>query len=158
MLKPWYKQFWPWFLIFFPLTSIIASVITIVIFSKNSVSLITDNYYTKAASINTNLSKIQRAKKLELSAYIYSEGKNVFIFLNKGQLEYDPTILHIFFTNRTLPDRDFSRLVYLDENNQYRLFLENELTGLWFIKVTPLEEHWIIQGKVNFPSSIRLIN
>ena len=27
--KPWYKQFWPWFIIAFPLTSIIASLTTL---------------------------------------------------------------------------------------------------------------------------------
>jgi len=33
--KPWYKQFWPWFLISIPLLTVIAGIITLIIALKN---------------------------------------------------------------------------------------------------------------------------
>jgi len=49
MVKPWYKQFWPWFLIILPLTVVVWTIVTVVIFSQNSVSLVAEDYYKKGA-------------------------------------------------------------------------------------------------------------
>ncbi len=57
MNKPWYKQFWPWFLIILPLSVVVASITTFVVFSNNKVSLVAEDYYKKEkASIWTFLS------------------------------------------------------------------------------------------------------
>tara|TARA_R110002072_G_scaffold24747_4_gene83712 strand:- start:11289 stop:11489 length:201 start_codon:yes stop_codon:yes gene_type:complete len=40
--KPWYKQFWPWFLISLPSSVVIASIITISLAVKNA-PVITQN-------------------------------------------------------------------------------------------------------------------
>lgn len=52
MVKPWYKQFWPWFLIILPLTVVIWTVVTVIVFANNSVSLVTEDYYKKGKGIN----------------------------------------------------------------------------------------------------------
>ena len=57
MVKPWYKQFWPWFLIILPLTVVVWTIITVIIFSNNSVSLVTEDYYKKGKGINIDISK-----------------------------------------------------------------------------------------------------
>ncbi|MBE9549572.1 MAG: FixH family protein [Proteobacteria bacterium] len=33
--KPWYKQFWPWFIIALPMTAVIASIATLIIAIQN---------------------------------------------------------------------------------------------------------------------------
>lgn len=62
MVKPWYKQFWPWFLIILPLTVVIWTVVTVIVFANNSVSLVTEDYYKKGKGINIDLTKINVAK------------------------------------------------------------------------------------------------
>lgn len=57
MVKPWYKQFWPWFLIILPLTVVVWTVITVVVFSNNSVSLVAEDYYKKAKALISTLVK-----------------------------------------------------------------------------------------------------
>ncbi|HET8709821.1 MAG TPA: FixH family protein [Spongiibacteraceae bacterium] len=42
--KPWYKQFWPWFLIALPSAAVIASFITLYIAITKADQVVQDNY------------------------------------------------------------------------------------------------------------------
>ncbi|MCG7490166.1 FixH family protein [Vibrio sp. Of14-4] len=151
MVKPWYKQFWPWFLIILPMTVVVWTIITVIVFSNNSVSLVTEDYYKKGKAINIDISKINVARDLELSATVSSENNDVVISFNKGQLKHYPAITALF-AHRTLPDRDFTKLLTSDAGGQYRLTLDKSLQGPWFIELTPHDEQWLIQGRVTFPT------
>ena len=151
MVKPWYKQFWPWFLIILPMTVVVWTIITVIVFSNNSVSLVTEDYYKKGKAINIDISKINVARDLELSATVSSENNDVVIRFNKGQLKHYPAITALF-AHRTLPDRDFTKLLTSDAGGQYRLTLDKSLQGPWFIELTPHDEQWLIQGRVTFPT------
>lgn len=151
MVKPWYKQFWPWFLIILPLTVIVWTIITVVIFSNNSVSLVAEDYYKKGKGINVDISKMNVARDLSLNANVSSDSNTVVIHFNKGALTHYPA-LTATFTHRTLPDRDFSQLVTADASGNYRLTLDHEIIGPWFIELEPHDKHWLIQGKVEFPA------
>ena len=151
MVKPWYKQFWPWFLIMLPMTVVVWTIITVIVFSNNSVSLVTEDYYKKGKAINIDISKINVARDLELSAAVSSENNDVVISFNKGQLKHYPAITALF-AHRTLPDRDFTKLLTSDAGGQYRLTLDKSLQGPWFIELTPHDEQWLIQGRVTFPT------
>ncbi|WP_428772478.1 FixH family protein [Vibrio sp.] len=155
MVKPWYKQFWPWFLIILPLTVVVWTLITVYVFSQNSVSLVTEDYYKKGKGINVDLSKINVAKELGLKATIQSQDNAVVIRLDKGKLEHYPAV-KAMFAHRTLADRDFSQLITADAKGNYRLTLTEPLQGPWFIELTPHDELWLVQGRVNFPSSIAI--
>ncbi|EEW06066.1 hypothetical protein FXE87_07855 [Vibrio mimicus] len=152
MVKPWYKQFWPWFLIILPLTVVIWTVVTVIVFANNSVSLVTEDYYKKGKGINIDLTKINVAKELGLQATVHSEGNTVIIEFDKGQLAHFPAI-QAMFAHRTLPDRDFSQLITADAKGVYRVKLDSELQGPWFIELTPHDGQWLLQGRVTFPSS-----
>ncbi|GLT19968.1 hypothetical protein GCM10007938_37510 [Vibrio zhanjiangensis] len=151
MVKPWYKQFWPWFLIILPMTVVVWTIITVIVFSNNSVSLVTEDYYKKGKGINIDISKINVAKELGLSATVSSDNEDILITLKKGQLEHFPAVTALF-AHRTLPDRDFTKLVTSDAAGQYRLTLDTPLQGPWFIELTPHDEQWLIQGRVTFPT------
>ncbi|CAM3680307.1 FixH family protein [Vibrio aquimaris] len=151
MVKPWYKQFWPWFLIILPMTVVVWTIITVIVFSNNSVSLVTEDYYKKGKAINIDISKINVARDLELSATVSSENNDIVISFNKGQLKHYPAITALF-AHRTLPDRDFTKLLTSDAGGQYRLTLDKSLQGPWFIELAPHDDQWLIQGRVTFPT------
>ncbi|MEF1187464.1 FixH family protein, partial [Vibrio sinaloensis] len=89
---------------------------------------------------------------LGLSASVSSEGNTVIIQFEKGQLDHYPA-LTAMFAHRTLPDRDFSQLLTSDAQGFYRLNLDAELQGPWFIELTGHDKKWLVQGRVTFPSS-----
>ena len=152
MVKPWYKQFWPWFLIALPATVVVASFVTLGIFSKNSVSLVAEDYYKKGKGINVDISRVNVTKELGLKASVHSEGNAVVIEFDKGQLEHYPAITAMF-AHRTLPDHDFTKLVTSDARGVYRYTLDDALQGPWFVELTPHDEEWLIQGRIEFPTS-----
>ncbi|WP_046224311.1 FixH family protein [Vibrio sp. ECSMB14106] len=159
MVKPWYKQFWPWFLIALPATVVIWTIITVIVFTENSVDLVTEDYYKKGKGINVDISKVNIAKELGLSASINEKGNSVIITLNKGKLDHFPAI-NAMFVHRTLPDRDFTQLLTADASGNYTLTLDHEMQGPWFIELSPHNSEWLVQGRMNFPieTSTQLTN
>lgn len=151
MIKPWYKQFWPWFLIFLPLSVVVASFTTLFIFSNNSVSLVAEDYYKKGKAINIDLSKIEAANALGVSAAVRSKNNVITVIFDKGQLDVYPA-LTITFSHRTLADKDFIQTVSSDAQGRYSITLSDDMVGPWFVKVKPFTKQWLIQGKVTFPS------
>ncbi|MDU0355093.1 FixH family protein [Paraglaciecola aquimarina] len=60
----WYKQFWPWFLIIVPLTSMILSFTMMHLAFNTDDSMVIDDYYKEGKGINVKLQAIQKAKEL----------------------------------------------------------------------------------------------
>ncbi|EKO3851128.1 FixH family protein [Vibrio harveyi] len=151
MVKPWYKQFWPWFLIILPLTVVVWTIVTVVVFANNSVSLVAEDYYKKGKGINIDISKMNVARDLGLNATVSSDNNTMVISFNKGELPHFPA-LTATFTHRTLPDRDFTKLLTADAKGNYRLTPENSIQGPWFVELEPHNKEWMIQGRVEFPA------
>ena len=150
MVKPWYKQFWTWFLIALPATVVIWTIMTVIVFTQNSVDLVTEDYYKKGKGINVDISKVNIAKELGLSASVNEKGNSVIITLDKGKLDHFPAI-SAMFVHRTLPDRDFTQLLTADASGNYTLTLDHEMQGPWFIELSPHDSEWLVQGRMNFP-------
>lgn len=68
---PWYKQFWPWFLIALPASVVIAGLSTLVLAVRHSDALVSDNYYRDGLAINMVLEQDQQAAARGLAATIY---------------------------------------------------------------------------------------
>lgn len=151
MVKPWYKQFWPWFLIILPLTVVVWTIVTVVVFANNSVSLVAEDYYKKGKGINIDISKMNVARDLGLNATVSSDGNTVVITFNKGELPHFPA-LTATFTHRTLSDHDFTKLLTADAKGNYRLTPEDSIQGPWFVELEPHNQEWMIQGRVEFPA------
>jgi len=67
---PWYRQFWPWFLIALPATAVVAGLTTVYIAFNNADTLVRDNYYKEGLAINAQLDQDRLAEELGLSAKV----------------------------------------------------------------------------------------
>ncbi|NNJ73016.1 MAG: nitrogen fixation protein FixH, partial [Enterobacterales bacterium] len=61
-VEPWYKQFWPWFIMALPASAVIAGITTVVIAYKNADSLVVDDYYKEGKAINFRIARIKEAE------------------------------------------------------------------------------------------------
>jgi hypothetical protein len=152
MEKPWFRQFWPWFLILLPGIVIVWTLATVVLFSQNAVSLVSEDYYKEGKAINQDITKLQEAKALNLTAFVYNQDSTVIIALDKGKLEQYPA-LRVNIVHRTLENKDIEIMASADAQGHYRISLDEALNGPWFVKVSSFDQRWILQGKVNFPST-----
>ena len=64
--QPWFKQFWPWFLIALPAAVVVAGLATLAIAIKHSDDLVADNYYKEGMAINRRIENQQLANDLGL--------------------------------------------------------------------------------------------
>ena len=67
---PWYRQFWPWFIIALPLSVVIAGITTVVIAIERADTLVVDDYYKEGLAINQQLDKLRRAADLGVHAQL----------------------------------------------------------------------------------------
>ncbi len=81
---PWYKQFWPWFLILVPLSSMIFSLNYAKLAVTTDNDLVVDEYYKEGRVINTRLDKIELAQTLNISTFLNINGDSVALTFNSG--------------------------------------------------------------------------
>jgi len=71
--KPWYREFWPWFLISLPATAVIAGVTTAAIAATSADGLVVGDYYKAGLAINQTLARDDVAQALALTATLKHE-------------------------------------------------------------------------------------
>ena len=140
---PWYKQFWPWFLILLPLSVVIASLITFFIAQKSPPSLVSGNYYKEGLAINANMQLEANAKKLGLSAII-STNRTTFNLQLIG-LEKQPNKLLIDLRHATISQHDQSFAVTRIAEGIYQSSSLIPQPGKWYISIRNPDNTWEIK-------------
>ncbi len=77
--QPWYKQFWPWFLIALPGFVVVAGINMVFIAHEGADDLVVDEYYKEGLAINRRLEKKQRATDLGIVANLAITGDEVIV-------------------------------------------------------------------------------
>lgn len=72
-LVPWYKQGWPWFLISFPLASVILGIMMVYLALNTNNSLVVDDYYSEGKAINQRIDRDKKAAAIGLAAVIHTQ-------------------------------------------------------------------------------------
>ena len=103
---PWYKHFWPWFLMFFPVATIVACIGLVVFAVGNGPDMVVDDYYKKGKAIDLELSKFNKAKALYLHGDLNVESDFVEFKFTKGDFS-KVTALKASFYHRTIKKHDF---------------------------------------------------
>ncbi len=52
---PWYRQFWPWFIVSIPATTVLACLVLITLAVISDDGLVSDDYYREGLAINKRL-------------------------------------------------------------------------------------------------------
>lgn len=150
---PWYKQFWPWFLISFPAIAVIAGIATIIIAVKSDDGLVNDDYYKAGLAINQTLERKQKAHELNLNASINWDKLTQTITLKlTGKMSELPPRLNMQLAHATLANHDQAVTLFLSpDRKSYTGRIKTIKTGNWIIILEPEEKNWRISGRVTLP-------
>lgn len=152
MNTPWYKQFWPWFLIAIPVISFIMGMVLLNLATNTTDSLVVDDYYKEGKAINARLGKIEEAKRRNITSELAIKDGAVSVKFHSG-IPKEGQALKLTFYHTTLKDRDTAVLLSRDAQGIYRGFVEAPLDGKWQVTLTPIDESWKIQQTITLPRS-----
>jgi hypothetical protein len=149
---PWYKQFWPWFLIAVPIISLALGITMLMLAINTEDSLVVDDYYKQGKAINNKLEKIRNAKTLNIRTEItFLDNKVELRFLSEDLNQ--GAALTLEFYHATQSERDFSLNLTQQANGIYQAPLENALAGKWRIGLLPYHREWKVQQDFILPRS-----
>lgn len=150
--KIWYKQFWPWFLIVVPLSSMVLSFSMMNLAFNSEDSMVIDDYYKEGRSINLKIQKLEHAKTLNISTKTQVFADHVEVTFLSG-VPNNGEALTLDFFHSTQKFKDFSVTLLRDANGIYRAPLTEDVLGKWKLSLHPFDENWKIQKVVSLPQT-----
>jgi hypothetical protein len=150
--KIWYKQFWPWFLIVVPLTSMVLSFTMMNLAFTGEDSMVIDDYYKEGRAINLKIQKLEQAKILDISTKTQVFTDYVEVIFISGEPENGEALTLDFF-HSTQKFKDFSVTLLRDANGVYRAPLTGDVLGKWQLSLHPFNEDWKVQKVVSLPQT-----
>ncbi|WP_018981790.1 FixH family protein [Salinimonas chungwhensis] len=151
MEKPWYKQFWPWFLIAVPAITMIMSGVLLNLAISTEDSLVVDNYYKQGKAINASLAKEHEARRRNISADVTIDDGAIALQFHSG-IPRDGQAIRLSFYHTTQQSKDFSVLLSRDASGMYRGFSENMVAGKWQMTLEPINSDWKIRKQIWLPA------
>lgn len=153
---PWYKQFWPWFLISIPLSAVVAGIITIYISIQSKDDLVNEQYYKRGIAINHDFAQAKRAHELNLEGDLSIDAKQHQLKINLSQdIGLNPLTLR--FRHAAFEKHDFSLTVTPINSHTLITPKPNLAQGKWYIYLESTEQSWLLRGRLNWPEQNQLI-
>lgn len=144
--SPWYKQFWPWFIISIPLSSVLVAVIQIYAAVNSSNDLVKEEYYKEGLAINKVITERQSAKELGILATLRLDNVSGELLLTTENVTA-PT-LNAVFAHAAVSEKDFTVVFTQVQPNEYRAQLEKPLSGIWNVYLESTNT-WQLSGRIN---------
>lgn len=148
--KPWYRQFWPWFLIALPASVVIAGISTLFIAIEHADSLVVDDYYKKGLGINQVLAEDEAATRLGLAAEMTVDlsSRQIYVVLDNTHQSL-PEQLQLRWIHPTDSAQDHTLALGKVGEERYRGEFPFAPQGRWYLQLSgELPTPWLLRSVV----------
>ena len=113
--QPWYRQFWPWFIIALPASAVVAGLTTLWIAMQTTDSLVVKSDDGVKNATDRHISAERLASELDLAALVEIDTATgmVSVVMRSGDLATTPAALEFELSHPAFADRD--RLITLNK-------------------------------------------
>lgn len=144
--EPWFRQFWPWFLIMLPASVVVGGITMIVIANKGADDLVVDEYYKNGLAINRKLEKKERAADLGITAKLKVAGTDIVVSTS-GDITANQLLLKL--SHPLESDRDFQVMLVQSVPGEYRGRLAADVAPRWhWALIYQGDPQWRLDGSV----------
>lgn len=158
--KPWYRQFWPWFLIVLPGTVVVAALTTVFIAFNNADSRVNDEYYSNGLAIEQIFAYDLRAKEYGLGAQFLWDtvtGEIVLTLTQEGnvpEIDY-PAKVRLQFLHPGNESMDQEVTLSKITKGYYRADLETLPLHRYYLRLSSIPDkqaniEWRLQAELDF--------
>ncbi|MCA1805343.1 MAG: FixH family protein [Xanthomonadaceae bacterium] len=145
---PWYKQFWPWFVITPPLAGIMLGVLLVTAATYDPDGMVVSDYSKEGRGINQSIARAQFAFSLGLAADLQIEGEKVWLDL-RSSVPMPQQTMKLVFMHPTRDQYDQELPLSYDVGRQlYYADLEELGLARWHVHLEPEDGSWRLRGRM----------
>lgn len=150
--KPWHRQFWPWFLIFLPFTSIVAGFTLLYFALDGADGMVIDDYYKVGRAYNRNLERDQRAEAQGIRGQLTVSADGIADLVLLSNTPLNEVALNLTLMHPT--ERDLDQVLPLVQGMQgtWSANVGQISRAQWYVRVEDQAETWRIAGRAWLPS------
>ena len=161
--KPWYRQFWPWFIICLPASAVIASLYTVSLAVRTTDSLVVSSDDGMDIVTERHLAAERRARDLGLRASVRIEsstGAMLATVTASKHVEW-PKTLELLLSHPAFAHRDqtitmTAALPDADGNPTWSGYLVDATDGRWYVVLND-GDNWRLNGSWSGSSIVELV-
>lgn len=144
---PWYRQFWPWFLIALPATAVVASFATLAIALSDPDPLVRDDWYAHGSRINQTLERERLAAEQDIRASLRLDdsGRGLQLVLH-GTESVDSLTLAL--RHPTRGQRDIQLTLRRGSDGTFVGSADRRLDGTWDASLEPSDAPWGLRARI----------
>ncbi len=150
-VTPWYKQFWPWFIIFVLSCSVVSSLSVVYLAYSHEDGVVRDDWYKDGQAINRTLDRDNFAKTLALAAsFRADEITGEVVVTVTGKINTWPEQLELWLSHPTQVEKDDHLELHHTADGIYVGQLKGKMEGKRYIELSTSQ--WRLSGKARFPN------
>ncbi len=146
-LPPWYRQFWPWFLMLFPAAAVVGGIITFRMAVTSNDGVVEDDYYKKGMAINRTLARDQAAAAVGLLGQMQVSGERVVLQLSGGLTEW-PAQLRLRIMHPTRAGMDQTVVLTAQGRGSYAGACRALGANKWDLVLEDEAKAWRLAGRM----------
>lgn len=155
IVKPWYRQAWPWLLMLGPGAVVVAATYTGWLAFSRQDAMVVDDYYKQGLAINQDLRRDSLATGLGLklnARYDPSMGKLTGAVLSFGGPVPGTILIHL--AHPTQPEKDIKLVAKLDPHGNFSVALPILERAQWQVVVESDRRDWRLTGLWRWPQQM----
>jgi hypothetical protein len=145
---PWYRQFWPWFLIALPTAAVVASIASLVIALRNADSLVRPDWSEAGDAINVELALEREAASRAIIATISLDPREKRLSVVLSGRADTTRHLTLVFRHPTDAARDVSLNLPALDDGSFAGEVPAYLLGSWHLAIAPPDRSWLLRKRV----------